>query len=148
MVLFVAGCTQKKIEITTHYIINPHWSNHSNSIRIDRMVVKHDSVLDPFADLSQDEILSKLKEDSLFRYFANIAIKPSENYGSKRIYFDKDNGFTWLNDITHIREKVPGKLEGKTWYKFSNLFTNPFYIYIYVDSLNTEHRFDINLANY
>jgi len=93
------------------------------------------------------EFIEYLKEDSLIQWFANVKIK-EDSYRGKKIYFNRDNGFTWLNDFENKRSSIIGALDRKSWYKFSNLVSYPFYIYIYVDSANIIHRFDVNSSNY
>lgn len=148
LVLMLVGCSDEKIDITYDYIINPNWDEQANSIKINKMKVKNDSTINPFSDLTQEEILNKLEEDSLFRWFANAKLKQGDTYENKKVYFNRDNGFTWLDDISGTRTRVFGNLEKANWYKFSHLVTYPYYIYIYVDSINNLHRFDVNLGNY
>lgn len=150
--LIFASCSEKKIEITPEYIINENWSKKNdegggNSIKINKMMVKRDSIINPFLDHNNADILNKLEEDSLFRWFANVKIE-GKSYKGKKIYFNQDNGFTWLDDVERKRSRIFGNLERGNWYKFSQLISYPYYIYIYVDSLNKVHRFDVNLANY
>ena len=151
-VLFIGGCLDKKIEITTEYIINPNWSKKSeeegaNTIEIKRMKVKKDSIINPFTNLNQSEILEKLEYDSSFSYFANVKIKPRESYHTQKIYFNKENDFYWLHDVYgNIKSKVLGKLEVNNWYEFSKL--NYYYYVVYIDSLNKVHRYTINQVNY
>jgi hypothetical protein len=147
-ILLLAGCSDKKIVITADYIINPNWDEQANAIQINRMKVKKDSAINPLTELIQEEILTDLEEDSLFRWFANAKIPKGESYKTTKIYFNKDNGFMWLDDVTSQHSKVFGKLEKDNWYKFSHLLTHPYYVYIYLDSANNVHRFNVNLANY
>jgi hypothetical protein len=150
--LSFASCSTKNIEITTEYIINENWGKQmSKPILVEKMWVKKDSLINPFSDLSQGEILSKLEEDSSFRWFANVNIgkNTEEIYRTKKIYFNKDNGFTWWVWNGANREKsILGNLETNTWYKFSGLVGYPYFVYIYVDSTNQVHRCDVNMANY
>jgi hypothetical protein len=147
-VLFFAGCTYKKIEISTEYIINENWDEHANAIEISRQKIKKDSFINPFSDLNQTEILNKLENDSSFIFFANAKYN-GERYLTRKIYFNKDNGFLWLTDkYGDTKVKTIGNLQSKTWYKFSHLVTYPYYIYVYVDSSNNVQRFNVNLANY
>ena len=151
-VFMLAGCAAPRIEITRDYIINENWSKKNdvvggNSIKIEKMKVKKDSIINLVSDLKNEEILSKLEEDSLFRWYANVKIHEN-SYKNRKIYFSKDNGFTWLDDIEKKRTMVLGNLEKGNWYKFSDLVSYPFYVYLYVDSSNTIYRLDKNLANY
>lgn len=153
------GCSdRRRIQITNEYIINENWSKkneqvNANSITIIRMKVKKDSTIESLADLSQAEILIKFEEDSSFMHYATIKIKAEETYKNKKIYFNHDNGFYWGTQSRHNSNdttKVIGLLQPGNWYRFSDLglLANPYYIYIYIDSANKAHRFDINLSNY
>ena len=110
------------------------------------MKVKEDSIINPFSDLSQAEILDKLEVDSSFIYAANVKIKPGESYKNKRIYFNRDNDFYWWTNQGESKIRVLGKLEANTWYEISRL--NYYYYVVYVDSTDRVHRFVVNLANY
>lgn len=148
VIIYLVGCSdKKKIEITTEYIINPHWDRLANAIKINKMRLKQDSVLD-LAHLNQADILDRLEQDSSFFYVANAKIAPDEDYASKKIYFNKDNGFPWWRRGGNSAVKTVGNLERGNWYKFSHLVTYPYYVYIYIDSVNNVHRFDVNLGNY
>jgi len=151
LIFMFTGCSDKKIEITSEYIINENWDKKgeqvgSNSIKINRMKLKKDSMINPFSDLSQEDILNKLEEDSSFIYVANIKIRQEESYKGKKIYFNRDNGFYWWTNQGNSKTKILGRLEVGNWYVFSRL--NPYYEYVYVDSVNKVHRFNVNLANY
>ena len=85
LALILDSCSDKKIEITPEYIINENWSKMNdegggNSIKINKMKVKRDSIANPLSDLNNSEILSKLEEDSSFRWFANVKISSAEDY--------------------------------------------------------------------
>lgn len=156
--LILVGCSDNKIEITPDYIINENWSKKNeqalaNSITIYKMKIKKDSTINPFLKLKQSEILNKLEEDSSFMHYANVKIPIKETYKSKKIYFNKSNGFYWgsksrFNSTDTV--KTIGNLQQNAWYKFSDLglINHPYHIYIYIDSTNNVHRFDVNLANY
>lgn len=151
-VLIIIGCSNKKIDITSEYIVNPNWDKKSekagaNAIQIRKMKVKKDSIINPITSLSQSEILDKLEYDSSFFYFANVKIKPEETYQGKKIYFTKENDFYWLkNGYLNVKTKVIGKLEKNNWYEVSKL--NYYYYIIYIDSLDKVNRYTINQVNY
>lgn len=111
------------------------------------MKLKEDSTINLFADFNQPEILSKLEYDSSFSYYANVKIKSQESYQNKKIYFNKENDFYWLDDVYgNIKVKTIGKLEKNNWYEISKL---KIYSYVlYIDSLDNVHRFTVNLVNY
>lgn len=148
---FVSCSGIKSIEITAEYIINENWRKEwSKPIMVEKMKVKMDSIINPFSELSQVEILDKLVEDSSFRWFgnANTSKNRVEIYRTKKIYFGKDNGFTWRDDVAGKDTNILGNLEINTWYKFSGLVGYPYFVYVYVDSTNKVNRFDVNMANY
>jgi len=154
--LFTA-CSNKKVEITSEYIINENWNKANeealaNSITINRMKVREDSIINAFSDLDQSELLSKLEEDSMFMHYTNIRIKEGESYSNKKIYFNRDNGFYWGSKSRNNsidRSKKIGNLQNNNWYKFSNLGTIVVqYIYVYVDSINHVHSFNVFHSNY
>ena len=149
--LILVSCSDKKIEITSEYIVNENWNKRSeeigaNSIEIKRMTVKKDSSINPFSDLNQEELLNKLEIDSSFIYSANVKIKPSENYKSHRIFFNRDNDFYWWTNHGESKTKILGKLKVNTWYEISRL--DYYYFVVYVDSADRVHRFVVNMANY
>ncbi len=149
-VLFFTGCLSsgQQIEITPEYIINGNWDEHANALEVSRLKVKKDSAINPFSSLSQVEILDKLDVDSSFIFFTNIKYN-GEKYSTRKVYFNKDNGFPWLADkYGNTKVKTIGNLQSDNWYKFSHLLTHPYFVYVYIDSVNKVHWFDVNLANY
>ncbi len=53
LIFLLSGCFNEKIDITVEYIINANWSKQNeqawaNSITINKMKVKKDSVINPF----------------------------------------------------------------------------------------------------
>lgn len=148
--VFFNGCFNRdeRIEITSEYIINENWNEHANAIEISRLKEKKDSTINPFADLSQVEILDKLEDDSSFIFFTNVKYN-GEKYSTRKVYFNKDNGFPWLADkYGNVKVKTIGNLQSNNWYKFSHLVTHPYFVYVYIDSVSKIHWFDVNLANY
>lgn len=96
--IIFTGCIDGKIEITNEYVLNQKWTKgkngeEANSIAITKMKVKKDSLLCPLEKLSQDELLEDLEVDSSFSYVAVVKTKPDESYQTKKIYFNRDNGF-------------------------------------------------------
>ena len=158
MVSMLVGCTDKKIEITSEYIINENWTKKKekdwgNKIEIYKLKVKKDSIINPFLELSQVAVLPKLEVDSTFYRHAVIRIDAGKDYRTQPIYFNKPNNFywntqEWPNNVDSV--ETIGNLKKDNWYRFSELglLAHPYFIYVYVDSTNRVHRFDINLANY
>ena len=143
---FIA-CGHKRIEITPDYIINENWNEQAKAIKISRMKLKKDSILN-LHNLNQINIVGKLEEDSSFIWYANVEMKPDNSFKEKKIYFNKDNGFDWGSEDPGIKTRTIGNLEKGNWYKFSRLVTFPYDVYVFVDSQNNIHQQDVNLANY
>lgn len=145
------SCLNKRIEITSDYVINENWNKRGdetggNSIAISKMKLRKDSVINPFSNLSQEEILNKLEVDSSFMFIANVKVKQNNTYKDKKIYFNKDNGFVWWTNRGEQSTSIIGSLQANTWYEISRL--TYYYCVVYIDSINNVHRFDVNLANY
>jgi hypothetical protein len=147
--LFFVRCTQSNVQITTEFILNNHWSKgkngkEANSIEIIKMRVKKDSALDAFAKPDQTELLKKLEYDSNFHYYARVFSKPGESYETKKIYFNRDNGFYWTTSDYSQKVKTIGDLQTNSWYEISGL--TYYYYIVYVDSVNKVHPYTINTA--
>ena len=149
-VFWFTSCNEGRIEITSEYIIDENWGEGiSHPIMIEKMKVKKDSTINPYLDLSQGEILSKLMEDSLFRWFGNVNMGKTKEqiHKTKKVYFSKDNGFIWRDDVTGRETEIFGNLERNTWYQFKGLADYPYFV-VYVDSINGVHRFAVNTSNW
>jgi hypothetical protein len=156
VVLVLASCSSNKIEISPEYILNENWTKKNetawaNTITIQKMKEKKDSIIDPYSKLSNATILQNLEEDTSFMHFANLRIE-GENYKTTKIYFNRFNGFYWgsksRNNSTDSSQTI-GNLQQRNWYRFSDLgLGSRSFIFVYVDSSNNVHRFDIDLSNY
>ena len=152
----LTGCHRSgKTEITNTYMTTDYWDRRgaetgSNSFEIIRMKVKKDSILDPFAAISQGEILDKTEEDPSFLFYSNIRLPEGESYKGRKIYFDKFNGFYWNagHYLNEQKVKTFGNLQKGTWYRLSGLSPFRVGIYVYVDSADKVHRFNITPSNY
>lgn len=162
-VLLFQSCSQQgpKIVITKDYISNKHWDDErNNAILVERMKVKNGGVLDATSPDFDKEIRSdwdlndKLEVDSTFRYsYAGLDSKGDRVKLKGKVFFNKDNGFYWNFGNTYYDHKktdknVIGSLENNTWYKFSNLKTIAYYVYVFVDDTGKLHRFNVNMANF
>lgn len=156
MLLSLQSCSQEpKIVITKDYISNKYWDEYNRILLIEKMKVKKDSVLDIFAPGFEKDvpnhwnITNKLEVDSTFTYRNSLSNEKKSN-SSNTIYFNRRNTNNWNFGHFSIEEQVPiiGPLENSTWYKFSNLKTIPYYIYVYVDDTGTVHRFNVDMSNY
>jgi hypothetical protein len=112
------------------------------------MKVKKDSIINPFCDLNNGDLLGKLEDDTSFWHFANIKIGQNENYKGRKIFFNQYNGFYWRRKSFYTgADSTIGALQQGIWYKFRELglIGNP-YVFIYIDSANVAHRFDVDLS--
>lgn len=151
IILAIFSCSQDKIEISKEYLVNPNWkSSMINPMLIEGMEIKKDSILEPFSKLSQSALLSKLKVDSQYNWSGNVSVSVNkeEILASKTIFFSKNNGFEWWNDVTGEQTYILGDLKNNKWYRFSGLVGAPYLIYVYIDSTGQAHRFDVNISNY
>jgi hypothetical protein len=144
------GCADEPVVITPQYISNTDWNRKAesldgNRIKIARLKLKEDSVLDPFAVPGQDQLLKKLEVDSTFYWAANVKIRSGESYEGKKIYFNRDNGFYWWDQNRVRKTAVIGDLMKNSWYEITELY--PGHIIVYIDSADKLHRFTINQAN-
>ena len=149
-VFWFTSCNEGRIEITSEYIIDENWGEGiSNPIMIEKMKVIKDSTINPYLDLGQGEILTKLTEDPLFRWFGNVNMGKTKEQISKakKVYFSKDNGFTWRDDVTGRETEIFGNLERNTWYQFKGLADIRYFV-VYVDSINGMHRFTVSTVNW
>ena len=70
----LASCSDKKIGITSDYIINANWNNQANAIKINKLRLKKDSIINPYSALNEAELLEKLEDDTSFLFVANVTI--------------------------------------------------------------------------
>ncbi|PQJ16575.1 hypothetical protein [Aureicoccus marinus] len=149
------ACSQEpKIVITKEHIVNKYWDDdRNNSILIEKMMLKKDSVLDIFSSDFRSEIpnhwniINKLEVDSTSYFgYSGLNIKKDKKKLNSPIFFNKNNGFEWYS--ANGNKTIIGNLETNTWYKFSNLTTSAYYVYIYVDKEGKTHRFNVNMSNY
>ncbi len=161
-IVFFTSCSEEpKIVIAKDYIINKHWDDErNNAILVERMKLKKDSVLNIFSSDFKGEIpnhwniTNKLEVDSTFMYsYAGLNSKEDRVKLKGKIFFNKDNGFYWNFGNTYYGHKktdknVIGSLENNTWYKFSDLKTIAYYVYVYIDGEGKVHRFNVNMSNY
>lgn len=147
--LFIAKCANRNVEITKEYIINPNWDKDANALQINGLVLKSDSSIYFIDNLPQAELTSKLVDDTSFFFFANAKYN-GEDYSTRKVFFNKDNGFRWIAGKSGRKATATtiGSLQKNNWYKFSHLGSYPYSIYVYIDSLDKIHRFTINQANY
>jgi hypothetical protein len=148
VILFLLiGCTEKDIIITKDYVINPNWHEKSNLIEITKMKYKNDSINLKTAKIT--EIGNKLEEDTTFVFTANVSYN-GEGYSTRKIYFNKDNGFLWWGESynSSSSKKVLGELQLNTWYILAGLSNIRTLYYIYIDSQGEVHSFERMSSNW
>lgn len=149
IIITLLGCFEKKqIVITKDYIINPNWNDKVNLLEINKLNVNENFIIN-LDSLTQVDLLGNFSEDSLWGYSANVIIKSTESYKTKKIYFNEFNGFYWIprrSDENNI-EKI-GSLQNNQWYKFSYLLPYPYHIYVYIDSTDKIHRYGVDMSNW
>lgn len=148
--ILVYSC--KEIEITKEYIENDYWDNYNNAIKINKMKVT-DSTLNVLLSNFETEpnhwnIVNKIDIDSSFvAYYSGLnSLMPNKPKLSGKVYFNKDNGWKWSFNGKEVN--IIGELENNTWYKFSSLTNDAFFLYVYVDETGEIHQFAVNLSNY
>lgn len=141
------GCLRQDVELTTQYVVNENWDKEFNSITIARLKLKKDSSMRSLPAVTVTELLNKLIIDSSFYYVANVKYN-GQDYSKRKVYFDDDNGFFWYTIDGESRKEKIGELEKNRWYWLAGVYINKTSIYIYVDSANQVHRFEVNQQNY
>ena len=136
--ILLSSCLNKEIEVTPAYIINGNWDDEVHSIEIIKMRLKKDSIL-PYTGIGQADILGKLEDDSSFIYYAIVEKRPGESYNDARIYFDRDNGFSWSKRNSDDTTNILGRLKPSNWYRFENINLAGKTLYVGVDSLDNAH---------
>jgi len=138
-VLVFFGCNpyaEEKVTITKDYVINPNWDKQSNRFDIIEMKAKKEAYsIDPLSATSFD-LLHNLIENMESSYGGNVNYNSIE-YSERKVYFDRDNGFTWikLNELhSDTRQSTIGSLKPKTWYLLAGLSKVNTLYYIYIDS--------------
>jgi len=157
-ILCLSSClSEPKIIINRDHIINHYWNDKNYSIKIEKMFIKKDSILNIFDSNFKEspnnwDIANKLEVDSSFVY-SYTGLGKRDVKVLNKIYFNKSNQFSWNFGDTFYNHKktdikVIGELQKSTWYKFSNLKSMEYYIYVFVDSDGNIHRFNQNLSNF
>jgi hypothetical protein len=145
----LVSCHEENITISRDYIINPNWSEEANSFDVIKMKLKEsgDSINLKTANITKIE--GKLKQDISFVYRANVKYN-GEDYATRKVYFNKDNGFLWWGDLhdSSSTKKVLGELQQNTWYLLAGLSNVRTLYYIYIDSQGNVHRFERMASNW
>lgn len=150
LMLFTLGCKEKEITITKEYVINPNWNEANNSFAVYRMKLKDSTQIIDLKDPSEPELYHGLIKDTSFAYTANVKYN-GENYAKRKVYFNRNNGFSWcnLNNMhSHCEQEILGELQQNTWYllalsQFKTLH------YVYLDTSDSLHVFKVStMTNY
>jgi len=149
----VVGCSSPEVIITSSYIINGNWTARNdypgaNAIEIYGMHENKGRAIDAHSNPSQLQLLDGLNRDSSFYYSANVYFPGETSYLKRKVYFNKDNGFSWFSFKGEKETRAIGNLKPKSWYEFSNLKAHGYHYIVYVDSAGGTLVFPINIANY
>lgn len=144
------GCKENKVTITKDYVINPNWSEADNSFAVHRMKLKDSTKIIDLKDPSEPELYHGLIEDTSFSYTTNVKYN-GEDYAKRKVYFNRDNGFQWLENFpkSGSTKKIFGELQQGTWYLLAGLSQFKTLYYVYLDSSDSLHVFKVStMTNY
>jgi len=153
MMLLTLSCKEKEVIITKDYVINPNWSEGDNSFGVCKMLLKDSSKTIDLKDPAETELYYGLIEDTSFSFVTNVKYD-GENFAKRKVYFNRDNGFSWSKspNLDHNWEKYKtvGALQKETWYLLSGLSQiHTTMYYVYIDTLDSLHVFKVGtMTNY
>jgi hypothetical protein len=98
-------------------------------------------------NVSPPELLRKLVKDTSFVYRASVNYNGTK-YSERKVYFNRDNGFLWWGDLhkSSSTKRILGKLQQDNWYLLGGLSNVKTLYYIYIDSLDSLHSFEVPAA--
>jgi hypothetical protein len=144
MLLLTVSCKRKKVIITRDYVINPNWDEHDNSFHVVRMNLKDSSKTINLKDPSEQELYYGLVEDTNFSFSANVRYN-GEKYSERKVYFNRDNGFSWWGDrYGKSKRGILGELQPETWYMLAGLSNIKTLYYVYIDSVDSFNVFTVS----
>lgn len=145
LLLLIVGCwNEKTVTITKDYVINPNWDEVDNNFTFVRMKLKDSSNTIDLKNATNKEIENALVEDSSFLYMASVKYN-GEDYSERKVYFNKDNGFAWKNNLhSSSGLKTIGELQIESWYFLVGLSRFRMYYYIYLDTSDSLHVFKVS----
>ncbi len=159
LLILISACNlQEQVPvITKDYVINPNWDATDNSFTIVKMKFKDGKDNINPNNATQYELTNNLIIDSSCSYTTNVKYN-GESYSKRKVYFNKDNGFIWLNkkydgSIWWINEngsnkKVLGELERNTWYLLAGLSNIRTLYYVNITTNDKVHYFAVNVSNF
>lgn len=148
----LCNCTSlvdEKIIFTRDYIINPNWTGQNSTLDIVKMVQKDSTkVIDP-KNTNYIDLSNKLMKDLSFSFGATIT-NNGVSFSERKIYFNKDNGFSWWKDVHDSKSsrKILGELELETWYLLYGLSNDGSAHFVYIDSDNTTYQYKKLASNW
>lgn len=148
LILLTLGCKQEKVTITEDYVINPNWSKGDNFFGVNRMLLKDSSKTINLKNPSEPELFYRLIEDTSFSFVTNVKYN-GENFAKRKVYFNRDNGFSWSKppnlDNDWKKYKNIGKLQHNTWYLLSGISQiHTTMYYVYLDTSDSLHVFKVS----
>lgn len=149
LIFTLVSCHEEEVTITKDYVVNPNWDEKANVIEVVKMKLKDSSGSINLKMGTISEIGSKLEEDTSFSYIANVKYN-GEDYSTRKVYFNKDNGFLWWGDLhdSNSTKKVLGELQNDSWYLLAGLSNIRTLYYIYIDSQGNVHCFKRMTSNW
>lgn len=144
------GCREDKVTITKEYVINPSWDKISNSFTITKMKIKDSGESLELNNVSSQQLLWKLVEDTSFSFTSNVKFN-GEGYVKRKVYFNKYNGFVWrkppdIDPSRNITFETIGDLKQNTWYFLGGLGKEKTLHYIYLDSADSLHIYRVDAS--
>lgn len=147
-ILLTISCKEsKEVIITRDYVINPNWDEIHNSFQVIRLNLKNSRDTINLKKVTQSELLEKLVEDTSFSYTANVNYN-GEKYSKRKVYFNRDNGFTWWSSDINSNKKKLGELQQNTWYLLAGLSKYRTIYYVNIDTFDSVHCFKIMASNW
>jgi hypothetical protein len=143
------SCKQANVTITKDYVINPSWDKVDNSFDVIKMIVKDSSDTINLKNVSSLKLLQNLKEDTSFIYRASVLYNGTK-YSERKVYFNRDNGFLWWGNLhkSTSTKKILGELQRETWYFLGGLGEEKTLFYVYLDSLDSLHKFRVSASDW
>lgn len=147
-ILLAISCNEsKEVIITKDYVINPNWDKINNSFQVIRLNLKNSKDTINLRKVAQSELLKKLVEDTSFSYIANVNYN-GEMFSKRKVYFNRDNGFTWWSSDINSNKNKLGELQKNTWYLLAGLSKYRTIYYINIDTYDSVHCFKIMTSNW
>lgn len=143
---------KRSVRITSEYIENDYWYEYNRSFTVSKLVPKHEYI----TNLTIDSIIGSYQPFFLQNFEENVESqrvgylnKTKVKFSSRRVFFNKYNGFNWYKMDREHNDRIFGNLHLRSWYLFTGLFhTSATYVYAYIDEMGNGHLYTVSLSNY